>query len=387
MNRTVTPAHKGQPGHDVLISWLRGLAALQVAAAHLRAEVFPGMSHAVDPSLAYQGVAFVTGFAHQAVMLFFVLSGWLVGGSYLDRLHRPHALRDYMVDRLTRLWTVLIPALLLTLLLAWLAKGDLAALLAEPSYALRTMAGNLVGLQTLQLPTYGGNFPLWSLANETWYYALFPLLVLAWRTPSLWKLILVLALMTAIVNLTHGVLLSYFAIWLLGVAASRMRLTLKRGLRACLLLGAAGVAVYCRLGGNNDDLGYDTWGQDMAFSLLFALWLAAMRQPLANAAPVKPWLARAGNWLAGFSFSLYVIHIPLMEGLLPFWRTQHGAALLSPSQPLHLGIYAIMLAVLVLGAWMFYVATERHTVRIRRAMKARLDRIGLPAPQPPAALP
>ena len=67
--------------HSILISALRGLAALQVAAAHLRAEFFPGLRSLENPMLWYQALSFFTGFAHQAVLVFFLISGYLVGGT------------------------------------------------------------------------------------------------------------------------------------------------------------------------------------------------------------------------------------------------------------------------------------------------------------------
>lgn len=76
---------------SLLISALRGLAALQVAASHLRAEIYPGLRTLEDPSLAYLGLAFFTGFAHQAVVVFFLISGWLVGGSLMNRFGKPQA--------------------------------------------------------------------------------------------------------------------------------------------------------------------------------------------------------------------------------------------------------------------------------------------------------
>ena len=194
-SRLARSTHNG--GQSVLIDWLRGLAALQVAAAHLRAQVFPGLSSLTDPPLWYQGLAFMTGFAHQAVLVFFVLSGWLVGGVFLDRSHDvppSRALRDYALDRATRLWTVLLPAFMLMLALAWAgalpwsdanpsADAAVATVAAnvDAAWSLSTLLGNLVGLQTLVVPPFGENFPLWSLANETWYYVLFPLLVIAAR--------------------------------------------------------------------------------------------------------------------------------------------------------------------------------------------------------------
>ena len=73
-------------GCSLLIALMRGLAALQVAAAHLRAEMFPGLRDVGHPAVHYQVLAFATGFAHQAVVVFFLISGWLVGGSLLDKL-------------------------------------------------------------------------------------------------------------------------------------------------------------------------------------------------------------------------------------------------------------------------------------------------------------
>ncbi|QOY92988.1 hypothetical protein IM543_15490 [Massilia sp. UMI-21] len=89
--------------HSMLISLLRGAAALQVAAAHLRAQVYPGFSTVQDPSLAFQALAFASGFAYLAVIVFFVLSGWLVGGSLLNRLNTDNAMSNYAIDRVTRL--------------------------------------------------------------------------------------------------------------------------------------------------------------------------------------------------------------------------------------------------------------------------------------------
>ena len=168
--------------HSMLISLLRGLAALQVAAAHLRAEVFPGLRELADPPLAYQLLAFCTAFAHQAVVVFFLISGWLVGGSLLDKFGQPGALRNYAIDRATRLWAVLVPALLLMLAIGAIvgtvdpARADLSA---ANDYSIASFAGNLAGLQTVLVEPYAGNYALWSLSNETWYYVQFPLLLLA----------------------------------------------------------------------------------------------------------------------------------------------------------------------------------------------------------------
>src|SRR5215217_3717130 len=87
---------------SLLMNLLRGIASLQVAAAHLRSELYPGLRGLDEPGVPYMALAFLTGFAHQAVIVFFLISGWLVGGSLLNRIGQPCALRSYAIDRITR---------------------------------------------------------------------------------------------------------------------------------------------------------------------------------------------------------------------------------------------------------------------------------------------
>ncbi|RFP15478.1 hypothetical protein D0T25_20445 [Duganella sp. BJB488] len=363
------------------IALLRGLAALQVAAAHLRAQVFPGLRTLEHPPLWYQALAFATGFAQLAVVLFFVLSGWLVGGSLLDRHGRPHALRDYGIDRLTRLWIVLLPAFALMLLLG-LADGTLAASAdvggGQP-WSLLTLLGNLAGVQTLAVPAFGGNFPLWSLANETWYYALFPLLLLAARGATVRVRAGAAVAALAIASRLPPVMLLYFTLWLLGAGASRLRWDAGPwGRRACVA-GTIGVAVWLRLRGPDGDLSTATWLPHLLFGALALLCLCSLER----GAPPRRWLAAAGAFLASFSFTLYVVHIPLQQML---W-TYRGGAPLSPRQPASLAVYAAMLAVVVALAYLFHLPFEAQTARLRRRIRRWLaERGGEPA-TPPAPQP
>jgi peptidoglycan/LPS O-acetylase OafA/YrhL len=155
--------------HSLLISLLRGLAAPQVAAAHLRAEMFPSLRTLADPSLWYLGLALMTGFAHQAVVLFFLISGWLVGGSLLNKLHQPQAILSYAVDRITRLWTVLVPTFVFILLLGIgmdVLMPHTVDFSATNDYSVLSFVGNLLGLQTITVRNFGGNYALWSLATR-----------------------------------------------------------------------------------------------------------------------------------------------------------------------------------------------------------------------------
>lgn len=177
---------------EIALDLIRGCAALLVCTNHLRAaslESYQGLSSTtVLQKLFY----LLTSLGHQSVIVFFVLSGYFVGGSLLSR-GDAFSWRDYVSARLTRLWVVLLPALLLTLasdlVLRQVAPGVLSGAYAtiwnmgpqpggEYSLGVEVFFGNLLFLQKIFTPVFGSNDPLWSLAYEFWYYMLFPLLLI-----------------------------------------------------------------------------------------------------------------------------------------------------------------------------------------------------------------
>jgi len=358
--------------HSIVISLLRGLAAFVVAAAHLRAEMYPGLRTIPNPSLWFQGFAFATGFAHQAVLVFFVISGWLVGGSLLNKMGQPGALGNYAIDRMTRLWTVLVPTFGLALLLG-LASGALRPgsvdFSAANEFSALSFAGNLLGLQGVVLENFGGNYALWSLANETWYYVLFPLLVLLFGARrTIPCLVSGAGLALAVVLLPLNIIL-YFAIWLLGVAFSRVRIECGTGVRCLWLVLLAAVASYFRLTADNDRFDQTTLGMDLILSLMFLTLLSSLQFKTAPTSKLARPLARIGSFFAEFSFSLYVLHLPLIFLLQHLALTHFGLSQLSPKEPLHFVVYSGMLGFLLLGSYLSYLLFESRTYRIRRIAK------------------
>jgi peptidoglycan/LPS O-acetylase OafA/YrhL len=359
--------------HSMLISLLRGLAALVVAAAHLRSDAYPGFAAVTNPPLLFQGLAFGAGFSYLAVIVFFVLSGWLVGGSFLNKLDSDRAFQDYAVDRVSRLWVVLVPTFLVVLLagaaLGVLDTTSMSFSASEP-YSVSTFFGNLIGLQTIVVPPFGGNFPLWSLANETSYYVLFPLLVLVFcsRTIAI-RLTAILAL-AAIVQLVQGAILLYFSIWLLGAGFSRIRIEAGLVWRWTLLLLVIGSAVLIRLKGKTN-ITPEGYPQYLLFSLIFVLFLSSM-QFKRLASSKLDWLDRTGRFFANFSFTLYVLHVPMIAVVRHVLLSLFNIGQLSPYRMSHYLLYAGMYLVLVVGAYLFYLPFESNTYRVRRWLKAQL---------------
>jgi peptidoglycan/LPS O-acetylase OafA/YrhL len=365
---------------------MRGLAALQVAAAHLRAEMFPGLRDIVSPPIYYQALAFATGFAHQAVVVFFLISGWLVGGSLLNKLDRENASASataddaspwlsYAIDRLTRLWTVLVPALCLMLLVGFLTASvdpTRVDVSTANEYSATAFVGNLVGLQTVVVENFGGNYALWSLANETWYYIQFPLLLIMFTSRSRVRQAGAAGLLLVLGASLPLQITLYCALWLLGAAFSRIRIDCGTGARVALVAVTAACSIYFRLRGSNDDLNVKSFMQDLVYSLPLLALLSSMQAPLALRSPRMRTIARIAHTLSEFSFTLYVTHIPFIKLLRYAGLQTFGRDRLAPHAPLDYAVYAGMLAILLGAAWLSYLLFESHTFRVRRAVKNAL---------------
>ena len=154
---------------SILLDLLRFAAALAVALSHMPAFL------AAAPIIPERS-------GNTAVCVFFVLSGFVIRFVTLSRVPTG---RDYCIDRITRIYSVVIPALLLTMLLEFLAFRHAPAayrLAADPtpwSAVPLQLFQNLtftVGWWDIGLPPLA-NGAFWSLSFECVYYALYGL----WR--------------------------------------------------------------------------------------------------------------------------------------------------------------------------------------------------------------
>jgi peptidoglycan/LPS O-acetylase OafA/YrhL len=108
----LSPAPFARSKASVALDAIRGIAALLVCLGHWRRVLFVPfrdvISHRALMTVAY----LITGAGDQAVIVFFVLSGFLVGGTILRALDQQRwSWKQYLTHRLVRLWLVLLPAL------------------------------------------------------------------------------------------------------------------------------------------------------------------------------------------------------------------------------------------------------------------------------------
>lgn len=356
---------------------IRAVAAFAVMFGHLRLLFFVDFQHLQNKTLPLDALYFFAGLGHQAVIVFFVLSGFLISSTVI----RSHVLgkwswRDYAINRATRLYVVLVPGLFLGFfwdrLGSWLfaAQGiythslsDLGPAVPLKNLTLGTLLGNLLFLQTILCETLGSNGPLWSLANEFWYYVLFPVAlgaVLAWARRRFLMAIPLTCLAILIgIFLGRGILIG-FLIWLAGCGLvflhSRVQLRSRSSALGMLcffsILSGVTLAV-ARI------RQWDPILSDLEVGFVFTLFLFALLQyeVRENSSPYSAIAHR----FAGFSYSLYVLHFPL----LLFFR----AWLVPPERwqptPIHLLYAALVGAGSLLFAWFVSLFTEGKTTVAR----------------------
>jgi peptidoglycan/LPS O-acetylase OafA/YrhL len=358
---------------------IRGVSALTVMAGHLRGLFFVDFPFLANKSLPFRVLYAVTGFGHQAVILFFVLSGYFIGTSVIDSVaERRWSWRSYLVNRLTRLELVLLPALILGTIWDQLGmKLPQAAALYYgalykfngPSVALRSTIpvffGNLFFLQSIVSPVFGSNGPLWSLSYEFWYYILFPAMTLvAASWVGIRNRLLYAGLAGVLLWFVGPQINLYFLIWLAGAVVGRLHLIVGPVSPRTRVLLSAGTGLIF--------FGVLAWGRTHRFSsdlladylvgFCFALWLYALIQ--GSRGDVSPAYAFAAKKLSGFSYTLYLTHFPallLMRGLLdPQGNWQPDLR--------HL-FYALGIALLILGyAYLVAEFTEARTAAVRRRL-------------------
>jgi peptidoglycan/LPS O-acetylase OafA/YrhL len=308
---------------------------------------------------------------HQAIMVFFVLSGYVI--AYVADT-REKNLQTFLVARLARLWSVLVPALVLTVVCDILGRQfghEVRGFASVPTdhvfirigAMLSFLSETWVSIQPLS------NGAAWSLCIEFWYYVTFGLWTFmrpGWMRTGL-------ASVAALLSGHKGLLL--FPIWLMGVVLQRAS-SLRRHpawldvvlwsislvLMGWILIGRIYDPAIGAMKAALDPWVFRQLAQaqvfwlDWGFGLLVAVHLLAVRR-------VSQWLpleqiATPARWCAGISFAIYLFHFPLL----------HLTAAFLPANQGWLAIGITLAVIAVLGP-----PAERSKVLWRRWLKSVID--------------
>ena len=297
---------------------LRGLSAITVL-----------FSHAFQAFIAPQDVTFysiVRLFGQAAVMMFFVLSGFLIGHSIQKNLLQNHtfSIRRYARQRFRRILPPFIFALFWMLLLYVLAPYFFATESHDfqllPALMMRTaydfswveVLGSVFFINEFLTPTLYANAPLWSLSYEVWFYLLAGLMAM-WQSTFVRIGFVITLLILTVLNLQF---LVYFGVWLLAFAFSFDQVRSRLDVHALKItqwifaIFALCIAIY-------DAFQFFVIDQvktyqanlftmfNACIGVAFAIFLLQLFQKQHNFKPI--WVSSAR-----FSYTLYVTHFPIL---------------------------------------------------------------------------
>ena len=343
------------------IDVVRTLAAFAVVISHVQQIV---IDRPLSAGIVNRVLSLATTQGENAVVVFFVISGFWIVRSVTKSVDA-FSWGDYLLARLTRLWIVLLPALIVggaidligdRFFPSPLYHGIQGAVsITRPvsqSLGPVTFLGNVIFLQGWLVKTFGSNGALWSLTCEFWYYVYFPALWLAWKSKKIYLILPVLALLAVIPGL------HLFGVWLLGgiVYYFSEKRALGFKISGRHVVGSLFIFGIC-LGVANllDDykiVANMMVGVSFAFSLYCAL--------AAKLNVVKP-LIPVAQFGASSSYSLYAVHFPLIIFVLNFIVPSHR---LAASWSSWLLVFSVAALAGVYG-YVFSGMTEVNTERVK----------------------
>lgn len=375
------PLH-GSP--SVHLDAIRGFAAFSVLLMHWRNAFFLDYHDLPHQNAVFKLAYFISGLGHQWVIVFFVMSGYLVGGSVVrSRRQNRWSWRSYLLTRLTRLYIVLIPALVLGGLADWAGMHlpgaqviysgnsgmDSLKIDVYQTLNLKVFVGNLLYMQTEVLgvgvghhvPTYGSNGPLWSLSNEFWCYMVFPVILIALARFQSWRVRAGCTVLLAAWGWLVGIPYILMCIsWFMGVLLVYLppihirRTSLRRLIIAAgLVLFAVGAVL-------------EKYSENPFTVTVLGLTVVAMLWTVLHCATGP--LSAAYTWLAQraarSSYTLYLIHMPVVV----FLKTTLHLPLAAPT-PRGMVIPCAVLIGTILYAQGVYELFEKNTDRLRNWIK------------------
>jgi peptidoglycan/LPS O-acetylase OafA/YrhL len=191
----------GGPG-SLLLDTLRIVAALTVLVCHGFDQWYPSDNH--EDGLSGK-------LAHTAVVVFFVLSGFVIAYTTSSRNRGP---LQYAVARLSRLCSVVLPALVITAIIQIIIFKSNPIIYEQytrkPDLVRYFLSATFLNESWFLSAAPPLNRPLWSLSFEFWYYAIFG----AWIFKGASKMGLIIFLLVSL--LAGPKILLMMPIWLMG---------------------------------------------------------------------------------------------------------------------------------------------------------------------------
>lgn len=359
-----------EQSHFYWLDWLRFIAAFMVVSVHSRGSLWVDWGHLEEGSRSFLSGSFfaLTRAGTEWVLVFFVLSGFLVGGKLIERIeNRIFDLKIYVIDRVTRIWVPLIPAM------AWAAC---IAYITGKSTSLDEFFGSIFGLQGVLTGSFGDNLPLWSLSYEIWFYFLAGCLAV-WVGYSSKKQRVIAGLgisigLAVFTKLDEAFLFS----WIFGALTYWLYHEKKNGW--LLVTGGALMVIgyiLSQLKSSSVSVDLSAWikfaPSGAIAMLIFSFGIAIVLPYLTRLEPANKFgkkINELGISLAAFSYTLYLTHYPSLYLWEHFFPQRYEVINLES-----LGWYVLRVSSCILLGWLLYLPFEKKTRVVRRYVYSRIS--------------
>ena len=288
-------------GLSLHLDVLRVLAAMVAVLCHLGQVPVDGLG-------VFSGVS---QWGHQAVMVFFVLSGFVIHHAARSG---DQTFESFATSRITRIYSVVIPCIALTVLCDQIGMRLAPGLYtyfeieqAQGSPAARVLWSLfMLNESWLRLRMFS-NLPYWSLCFEVWYYVLFA----AWFYCAGRTRVVVIAVACL---LAGPRILLLLPVWIMGALAYRETVSAK------WRVGVAGLAFLQPIAvigvWFTVDLPVPAAVSDYVVGLSVAAHLMAAKRLDGVLYAAQKRFEPVVRWVAARSFTLYLLHMPLMYLLM-----------------------------------------------------------------------
>jgi len=226
---------------------------------------------------------------------------------------------------------------------------------SEASLSYIDFFGSLFFMQTILTELFANNRPLWSLANEFYYYILFPLITFVYYNKYKYISIFLISCIMLVLPINISL---YFIIWLSGISILYMKRKILPTFVSLIMF--IFILILSRIHF------IDTlFLMDIIISISFILLINSLIHSNKNKFFLK--INKFNEKLANFSYSLYLLHMPFVY-LVVYYLHNYTNLNFSIMNTINILIFIVIIFIVVVYSYIISLITENKTSSIKNKL-------------------
>jgi len=344
------------------LNLLRALSAFLVVFSHARSNFFQifrdleASSQTISSKLFYA----VTLLSDDGVLIFFVLSGFLVGGRTLEKIIQGHPdnPRYFAISRGVRIIIPLVASILI---------GTIVGIMVGTDINFWIVLCNMLSLQGVLCNTMPGMDILWTMTYIVWFYVLIYGIVLISQpkvATKCWGVVIFILSLLVFTAAGRAVGTHRLFPFVFGIMAYYLKnYRLSRGLVLTSIIVMIASSMMIQL--VKPSLSHETL--DIPKYPIVVLESACIAILVSQIVRCKPssslscYIEKKSGFFASFSYSLYLIHLPVIVLM-----THYGYPRSSVVNLWSLALWLLGIVVCYVIGYLFYLLVEKQTNRLKK---------------------